>query len=144
VKPVSFEPLLIKTFSQEFHAPQAASTDFGHMTYAMKAVLWIVGGPIASVILGYAAFIVFGFVVGAGFDIDDVGTRTEKFFGALALPALGIIALGGSLVSIVVGIRYFLAHRSLSADAFSKSFPSIDSLRKKRGDVADQRTARRE
>lgn len=86
------------------------------MTYAAKSILWMIGEPLASVVLGYAAFMFFGFVVGAGIDIDDIGSPTEKFFGGLALPALGIIALGGSITSIVVGIRYAIAHRALMAD----------------------------
>jgi hypothetical protein len=82
------------------------------MTYAAKSILWIVGGPIASVVLGYAAFMVFAFLVGPGFDINDLGTPTQKFCGSLALPALGIIALGGSLFSVVTGIRFAIAHRA--------------------------------
>ena len=86
------------------------------MTYAAKSILWIIGGPIASIVLGYAAFMLFVFVLGAGLDIDDVGSPTEKFFGNLALPALGIVALGGSLFSVVVGIRFAIAHRALVAE----------------------------
>jgi hypothetical protein len=88
------------------------------MTYAAKSILWILGGPIASVVLGYAVFMFFLFAVGAGIDIDDIGTPTEKFFGILALPALAIIALGGSIISIVMGIRYAIAHRALMADSY--------------------------
>ena len=93
------------------------------MTYAAKSFLWIIVGPIVSIVLGYAAFMFFVFTVGAGMDIDDVGTPTEKFFGGLALPALGIIALGGSLLSIGVGIRYAIAHRALIADSYPNLMP---------------------
>lgn len=95
------------------------------MTYATKSILWIVVGPIASVVGGYMAFMFFAFVVGAGFDFDDIGSPTEKFFGGLALPAFGIIALGGSLFSIVVGIRCVIAHRAVVADIYPDRLQQI-------------------
>ena len=101
------------------------------MTYATKSILWILTGPIASLVLGYGAFLSLGFILGPGFDIDDVGTPTEKFFGRLTLPAAGAIVVGGSLVSFVMGIRYFLAHHSLAADSYPRQADASDPRRTK-------------
>ncbi len=97
------------------------------MTYAAKSILWIVGGPITSVVFGYAAFMVFAFLMGAGFDIDDLGTPTQKFFGSLALPALGIIALGGTIFSLVMGIRLAIAHRAFVAEGYPKQTEQLEN-----------------
>ena len=96
------------------------------MTYAAKSILWIVGGPIASVVFGYSAFMLFAFLVGAGIDIDDLGTPTQKFFGSLALPALGIIALGGTIFSVVMGIRFAIAHRAFVAEGYPKQTSQLE------------------
>jgi len=104
------------------------------MTYAAKSVLWIISGPIVSIVLGYAAFMFFVFAVGAGIDIDDIGTPTEKFFETLALPALNIIAVGGSILSIVVGIRYAFAQRALISDSFPNPLQQSNSRRTKQGE----------
>ncbi len=50
--------------------------------------LWAFAGTVASLAGGYVAFMVLGFVLGPGFDIDDKGAPIQKFFGAAALPAL--------------------------------------------------------
>ena len=104
------------------------------MTYAAKSILWIIGGPIASVVLGYAVFMFFVFAVGPGMDIDDVGTPIAEFFGRLALPALGIIALGGFLLSMGVGIRYAIAHRARIAESYPNLIPQPISRRTKEGE----------
>lgn len=95
------------------------------MTYAAKSILWILTGPVASLILGYGAFLFLGFILGPGFDIDDIGTPTQKFFGKLTLPVSGAIVIGGALVSLVVGIRYCLAHRAMMADSCP---PRVEAL----------------
>jgi hypothetical protein len=65
---------------------------------------WLVFGPICSLFLAYLAFLLFGFVLGAGADIDSTGTPIGHFFSSLALPLLVIISVVGTLVSICMGL----------------------------------------
>jgi hypothetical protein len=69
------------------------------MTNTAKSVLWAFAGPVASLFAAYLTFLLFGFILGPGVAIDNTGTTTQKFFGAAALPALGIVAIGGTLFS---------------------------------------------
>ncbi|MGB3119264.1 MAG: hypothetical protein WBE58_10605, partial [Verrucomicrobiales bacterium] len=57
---------------------------------------------------------------------DDLGTPTQKFFGSLALPALGIIALGGTIFSVVMGIRFAIAHRAFVAEGYPKQTSQLE------------------
>jgi hypothetical protein len=68
------------------------------MTNTTKSVLWAFAGPVVSIFAAYVAFLIFGFVLGPGLDIDNTGTPIQKIFGAAALPALGIVAIGGVLI----------------------------------------------
>lgn len=89
------------------------------MTYAAKAILWIVAGPVVSAVIGYAIFLLFAFGLGAGFDIDDIYTPIEKFLGRAAIPSLVILTLGGSILSLTLGIRHIVAHRKLVSSSCS-------------------------
>ena len=104
------------------------------MTYLSKSILWIIVGPVVSIIFGFSAFMIFVFALGNGIDIDDVGTSTEKFFERLALPLLGIIAIGGSVLSFVMGVRYAIFHQAIIADGFPILSPQFKSRSKKDGE----------
>lgn len=72
------------------------------MTNTAKSVLWVLLGPLASLIAGYIAFVAFvffAFFLGPSVDIDNTGTPPYKFFGAAAIPAFGIVTVGGTLFS---------------------------------------------
>ena len=99
------------------------------MTYAAKAILWIVAGPVASAVIGYAVFIIFAFGLGAGFDMDDIGTPVEKFFGRAAIPSLVILTLGGSILSLTLAIRHILAHRKLVGSSCSWDSENDEQLK---------------
>ena len=77
------------------------------MTNSVRSMLWATLGPIASCVAGFAAFGVLVFVVGPGFDIDNSGTVTQKLFASAALPVLGVIAGGGSVLSLVIAVITF-------------------------------------
>ena len=77
------------------------------MMITAKSLLWAVAGTAASLAAGYAAFIVFGFILGPGFDIDDKGTPIQKFFGAAALPALYVIPFIGTSASWAIAFSAF-------------------------------------
>lgn len=82
------------------------------MNPTSKAFLWLTAGPAVSFFAGYACFLVFGFILGAGFDLDDTGSPSERFFGRLALPSLGLVFLGGCVTSVVMAGRNFARSRS--------------------------------
>jgi hypothetical protein len=65
-----------------------------------RALFWLVGGPAASLFATYIAFLILAFGLGAGFDIDDKGTRFQKFWGSITLPVCGLILACGVLYSL--------------------------------------------
>lgn len=77
------------------------------MTNSAKCVLWALLGPTASICIGFALFLLFGFVLGPGMDIDNMGTPTQKFIGAASPPALCVVPVIGTFFSFWMAIAKF-------------------------------------
>jgi hypothetical protein len=77
------------------------------MTNTVKSVLWAFVGPLVSCYAGYIAFVILGLILGPGFDIDAEVTPIQEFFGLAALWAFGIVAGGGTLLSLWIAVATF-------------------------------------
>lgn len=62
--------------------------------------IWLVAGPVVSILVGYALFLFLAFVIGAGNDLEHSGTQFEKAMTHISLPVWAVIFIGGSAVSI--------------------------------------------
>ena len=69
------------------------------MTRYNKCLLWLLLGPVGSVCLGYSMLILFGIMLGPGFDMDSKATPAQEMFGSIASPAFWIVTVVGILHS---------------------------------------------
>jgi hypothetical protein len=77
------------------------------MNSKVTGCVWLVAGPLVSMLLGYGLFLFLAFVAGGGNYLDDSDTEFEKLMTRLSLPIWGLILVGGSVVSVIRGFLIF-------------------------------------
>jgi hypothetical protein len=65
-----------------------------------RCFLWIVGGPIAALILGWIIFFVLCFLVGGGIDIDGLNPPWQQAISGWSLPIGGTVFVAGTIYSL--------------------------------------------
>jgi hypothetical protein len=74
------------------------------MNRGLKCIIWLIGGPIASLISGWFVFWFFGFVIGGGIDIDSLNPPWQRTISTLSLPAGGLLFAVGTFFSLFMGL----------------------------------------
>lgn len=74
------------------------------MNRGLKCIMWLVGGPIGSLIVAYFVFWFFGFVIGGGIDIDDLNPPWQQTIMRLSLPAGGLLFAVGTFFSLFMAL----------------------------------------
>lgn len=74
------------------------------MNRGLKCVLWLLCGPIGSLIAAWFVFLFFGFVIGGGIDIDDFNPPWQQTIAWLSLPAGGLLFAGGTFFSLFMAL----------------------------------------
>ena len=69
------------------------------MTPTLKGILWLVLGPVVSLVLAWFTLWLLGFVLGGGVDIDQRNPPWQQTLLRLALPASGLVFAAGTLFS---------------------------------------------
>jgi len=70
------------------------------MNRDLKSKLWLVCGPIGSLILAWYAIWLLGFVLVGGFDINDRNPPWQQLVGKLANPVAVVLFFGGTFFSL--------------------------------------------
>lgn len=74
------------------------------MNRGLKCILWLVCGPIGSLIVAWFIFWFFGFVIGGGIDIDDINPPWQQTIMKFSLPAGGLLFAVGTLFSLFMAV----------------------------------------